>query len=159
MIFVFLDYKRDKIDIKGILLNLEKKHLLKGGKFLKVGSRLIDSWIKAIPNPTSDKEIDLFQNELNSYQLEFEKYIDLYSNAVDHKSTLTEASERILLEQRSWIEQLRLKFNNPTIQENISGKILFLATSVNILCNAWSFLKQSQILLHACFQRKNVGLC
>ncbi|CAF2139182.1 unnamed protein product [Rotaria magnacalcarata] len=118
---IFHNYKRDNIDVKEVLLNLEKKRLLKCGKFLKVGSRSIDSWIKILPEPTNDEEIRSLRNELNSnYQLELEKYIELYESGIDHKSSLTETSERILLTQRLWIEQLRWKLNSPTIQQNIS---------------------------------------
>ncbi|CAF2151031.1 unnamed protein product [Rotaria magnacalcarata] len=58
------DYKRDNIDVKAILSNLEKKCLLKHGKFLKVGSRSIDSWIKILSVPTNDEEflIDRVEN-------------------------------------------------------------------------------------------------
>ncbi|CAF4120079.1 unnamed protein product, partial [Rotaria magnacalcarata] len=53
---IFYNYKRDNIDVKAILSNLEKKCLLKHGKFLKVGSRSIDSWIKILSVPTNDEE-------------------------------------------------------------------------------------------------------
>ena len=99
--------------------------MLKRGKFVKVGSRLIESWLKILPEPTSDKEIQYFQNELRtSYQLELEKYIDFYEDGIDHKSSLTEASERILLAQRSWIEQLRSKIDSAAIQQNNLGRTL-----------------------------------
>ncbi|CAF1374351.1 unnamed protein product [Rotaria sp. Silwood1] len=118
---IFHNHKRDNIDVKQILLNLEKKHLLKRGKFVKVGSRLIESWIKLLPEPTNDEQIRYFQNELNiNYQLELEKYIDYYEDGIDQKSSLTEESKRILLAQRSWIEQLRRKIHSSAFQQNSS---------------------------------------
>ncbi|CAF2264232.1 unnamed protein product [Rotaria magnacalcarata] len=88
---IFYNYKRDNIDVKAILSNLEKKCLLKHGKFLKVGSRSIDSWIKILSVPTNDEEIHVFRNELNNnYQLGLDKYIDLYKSGTDHKSSLSE---------------------------------------------------------------------
>ncbi|CAF1308626.1 unnamed protein product [Rotaria magnacalcarata] len=122
---IFHNHKRDNVDVKEILSSLEKKHFLKRGKFLKVGTRLLDSWMKILPNPANDQEIYCFRNELNkSYQIELEKYISLYESGIDHKSSLTETSESILLTQRRWIEQLRWKLGNSAIQPNSSELIM-----------------------------------
>ena len=105
--------------------------MLKRGKFLKSGPRFIESWIKILPDPTNDEQIQYFQNHFNkSYQLELEKYIGFYEDGIDRRSSsssslsLTETSERILLAQQSWIEQLRWKLQNPIIQQNLSGTIV-----------------------------------
>jgi hypothetical protein len=112
---------------------LEKKRLLKHGKFIKTGSRLIESWIKTLPEPTNDEQIRYFENELNSsYQLELEKYIDYYEDGIDNKSSLTETSELLLVTQRSWIEPLRCKIRNSAVQQNSPGKILISAISLEV---------------------------
>jgi hypothetical protein len=146
-----IDHKRDNIDVKRVILNLEKKHLLKRGKFLKGGSRFIQSWIKILPEPTNDEQIQHFQNELNNcYKLELEQYVDYYENGIGQKpsSSLTETSERILLEQQSWIEQLRWKLHNPTVQQNSSGKIFLLTLSLQLFWKIRKMLKKSRLLLY-----------
>ncbi len=145
-----LDQKRDNIDVEQAILNLEKKHLLKRGKFLKGGSRLIDSWIKILPEPTNDEQIQHFQSELNNcYKLGLERYVDFYESGIGQKSSssLTETSERILFEQQSWIEQLRWKLHNPTVQQNSSGKIFLSTLSLELFWKIQKMMKKSRLLL------------
>ncbi|CAF0822804.1 unnamed protein product [Rotaria sordida] len=114
---IFHNYKRDNIDVKQLLLNLQKKRFLKCGKFKKSSFRLIETWIKMLPDPTNDEQFQHFKNELNtSYQLDLEKYIEYYEHGIDDNSLLTEAGQNILLTQKSWIEQLRQKIHNPSMQ-------------------------------------------
>lgn len=125
--FFFIDYKRDNIDVKELLVNLEKKRLLKCGKFMKSSYRLLESWIKMLPDPTNDEEIQHFKNELNtSYQLDFEKYVDFYEHGVDGKSLLTETGHNILSTQRSWIEEIQKTIHNSSVQNKSSGKLFSL---------------------------------
>jgi hypothetical protein len=129
----FIDHKRDNIDVKQLLSNLEKKRLLKCGKFIKSSFRLVESWIKMLPDPTNDEEIQHFKNELNtSYQLDFEKYVDFYEHGVDDKSLLTETGHNILSTQRSWIEEIQQKIHNPSFQNKSSGKIFSLIKTFEI---------------------------
>lgn len=86
---------------------------------------MIEGWIKILPEPTNDEQIQFFQNELNgNYQLELEKYIDFYEDGVGQRSSssLTETSERILSVQELWIEPLRSKLNNSAFRQRTSGK-------------------------------------
>ncbi|CAF1657208.1 unnamed protein product, partial [Adineta ricciae] len=88
---IFHNHKRDHIDVKEILTNLEKKRFLKHGKFVKSSFRLIESWIKMLPDPTNDEQIEDFRNKLNSnYQLDLQKYLDYYKHGANSKSSLTE---------------------------------------------------------------------
>ncbi len=120
----FLDYKRDNIDVKKILLNLENKQLFKRGKYIKAGNRTIDGWVKILPEPTNAEQIKSFDDELkNSYQFTLEKYIDYYEKGVDNKSSLSEATGNILSQQRSWISELREKILGGVVEQNNSGRI------------------------------------
>ncbi|CAF3856692.1 unnamed protein product [Rotaria sordida] len=126
---IFHNFKRDNIDVKQVLLYLENKHFLKHGRFLKAGSRSIESWIKLLPEPKNFEQIQRFQSELSSsYQLGLEKYIDYYEHGTDNKSTLTEMSERILSEQRSLIDELRKEIRNTTVVEDSSESTNHLST-------------------------------
>lgn len=131
--FPFLDFRRDNINVKELLLSLEKKKLLKSGKFLKVGSRSIDSWIKSLPDPENDEDICGFRRDLyNNYQLELDKYINLYENGVDYKPSLTEASEYMLFIQRQWVEKLRSKLISLDFKQNNYGNLS--TTGPKVLC-------------------------
>jgi len=80
-----------------------------------------------LPDPTNDEEIQHFKNELNtSYQLDLEKYLDYYKHGVDDKSLLTETGNGILSTQRSWIEKIQQKTNNPSIRNKSPGKMFSL---------------------------------
>ncbi|UJR17415.1 hypothetical protein I4U23_004310 [Adineta vaga] len=110
------DHKRDRIDVKRLLANLEKKSFLKHGKFVKSSFRLIESWIKILPEPTADEQIEDFRKKLNSeYQLSLQKYLDYYKHGVDNKSLLNETGYNILTTQRSWIEKIQQKIHSPSI--------------------------------------------
>ncbi|CAF4236239.1 unnamed protein product [Rotaria magnacalcarata] len=114
----------DMVDVKKDIVS-ELKVIQNPMNCFSVGTRLLDSWMKILPNPANDQEIYCFRNELNkSYQIELEKYISLYQSGIDHKSSLTETSESILLTQRRWIEQLRWKLGNSAIQPNSSELIM-----------------------------------
>jgi hypothetical protein len=129
----FIDHKRDNIDVKQLLSNLEKKRLVKCGKFIKSSFRLVESWIKMLPDPTDDEQIQEFKNELNtSYQLDLEKYLDYYKHGVDGKSLLTETGNNILLTQRSWVEKIQQKIHNPSIQNKTPGKMFSLIITFEI---------------------------
>ncbi len=66
-------YKNDyhlNLHLLTIQCSLIYSILLQKGKYVKVGSRSIHSWIKLLPDQTDDGQILYFQNELyNSYQL------------------------------------------------------------------------------------------
>ena len=101
--------------------------MLKCGKFIKSSFRLVESWIKMLPDPTDDEQIQDFKNELNaSYQLDLEKYLDYYNHGVDDKSLLTETGNDILLKQRSWIEKIQRKLHNASIRNESPGKMFSL---------------------------------
>jgi aromatic ring hydroxylase len=103
---------------------LENKQLFKRGKYIKAGNRTIDGWMKILPEPTNAEQIKSFEEKLkNNYELTLEKYIDYYEKGVDNKSSLSEATVNILIEQRSWISELREKILDGVIEESNSGMI------------------------------------
>ncbi|CAF1037821.1 unnamed protein product [Adineta ricciae] len=97
---IFHNHKRDNVDVKKILSNLKHKHLLKRA---------------------DDEQIKSFQNQLNeSYGFTLEKYIDYYEKGSDSKSSLSEVTGQVLVQQRSWIEELREKILNNVIEQKKS---------------------------------------
>ncbi|CAF4308031.1 unnamed protein product [Rotaria magnacalcarata] len=110
---VFHNHKRNKIDVKEVISNLEKKSFIKRGKYIKAGSRAIESWIKQLPDPSNDEQILCFQSELHyNYEITLKQYLDTYTKSIDCNSTMLWQSGKELLEtQRLWISLLKEKLN------------------------------------------------
>ena len=87
---------------------------IRRGKYIKAGSRSIESWIKQLPDPANDEQILYFQNELHhSYKITLKQYLDIYDESVDCKNaTLFQCGEEILATQRLWVQELNRKLNN-----------------------------------------------
>ena len=105
-----LDSSRKNINVKQLLSNLESKSILKRGKYIKAGSRTVDSWIKILPNPGNDEEFKNFKQGLTLfYQMEMSKYLDWYEAGDRNQPVFTEAGEQVAVIQRQWIPHLRQK--------------------------------------------------
>ncbi|CAF2053053.1 unnamed protein product [Rotaria magnacalcarata] len=110
---VFHNHKRNKIDVKEVISNLEKNSFIKRGKYIKAGPRAIESWIKQLPDPSNDEQILCFQSELHyNYEITLKQYLDTYTKSIDCNSTaLCQSGKELLETQRLWISLLKEKLN------------------------------------------------
>jgi len=113
---------------------LEKKLLIKKGKYIKVGSRSIESWIKQLPDPTNDEQILYFQNELHhNYEITLEQYVNMYVEGIDcNNTTLDVSGEELLTKQGLWISPLKQKLHYLSVDSNFARKH-FYSYSLNLL--------------------------
>ena len=121
------DSGRDQINVKQLLLNLESKSILKRGKYIKAGSRTVDSWMKILPNPKKIRDVEHFANKLlKFYQIEFQKYILLYENGIHRmKMILSDSGQHLLSEQREYLSLLREKQSVNIEQSNDQSEYPF----------------------------------
>ena len=91
---------------------------------MKSGSRTIEGWIKALPDPESDEAFHSFEEKLiKFYNISMKNYLDRYENSFNHRDViLSKGGNQIINIQSRWLTQLRDKVNNSMDQHRRSCK-------------------------------------
>ena len=71
---------------------------------------MIESWIKALPNPENDEALNHFHHVLvNHYHMTMEDYLNMYETSDNRKMILSRTADEIIKIQSDWIPHLREK--------------------------------------------------
>ncbi|CAF4033679.1 unnamed protein product [Didymodactylos carnosus] len=113
----FKNAVRDNIDVKNLLICLERKKLLISDKYLKTAARTIESWMKTLPAPDINELQEFNDLLIRDYKITLECYIKEFEDNQDFSDTvmLTDCGIQKVKQLHDWIPELKsemLKINH-----------------------------------------------